>query len=94
MPLTCHKCSTNIPLIDSKVARKEECPSCKSDLHVCYNCKFYDPKAYNECAETQAERVLDKDRSNYCDYFVVATEGKKNTNTSQEALKKLDDLFK
>jgi hypothetical protein len=24
---------------------------------------------YNQCRESQAERVLDKDRSNFCDYF-------------------------
>ncbi len=51
------------------VGRREECPQCRSDVHVCKNCEFYDVKVYNECKETQAEVVRERDRANYCDYF-------------------------
>lgn len=51
------------------IGRREECPSCRADVHVCKNCDFYDIKVYNECRETQAEVVREKDRANYCDYF-------------------------
>jgi hypothetical protein len=30
---------------------------------------------YNACRETQAERVLDKERSNFCDFFRFRGEG-------------------
>ena len=66
--MKCHHCQKEIPLLGN-VGRREECPFCRQDLHVCKNCVHYDPKAYNECAEPQAERVLEKDRSNFCDYF-------------------------
>ena len=33
------------------------------------NCDFYDAGAYNQCREPQAERVLEKEKGNFCDYF-------------------------
>ena len=33
------------------------------------NCAFYSETSYNECKESQADRVLDKEKANYCDYF-------------------------
>jgi hypothetical protein len=43
-----------------------------------------------------AERVVDKDRRNFCDYFVIGGAGKSGSkaDAKAEALKKLDDLFK
>ena len=77
------------------VGRKDECPLCRADLHVCLNCKHYDLQAYNECREPQADRVVEKNRSNFCDYFYLT--GKRNSataETKENMLKKLDDLFK
>ncbi|EQC51685.1 hypothetical protein M901_2861 [Bacteriovorax sp. DB6_IX] len=34
-------------------------------------CKFYDPTAYNECKETNADRILEKEKANFCDYFIL-----------------------
>ncbi|MGE0634029.1 MAG: hypothetical protein AB7O96_16565 [Pseudobdellovibrionaceae bacterium] len=51
------------------VGRRDECPHCRNDVHVCKNCAHYDPKAYNECKEPQADVVQEKDRANFCDYF-------------------------
>jgi hypothetical protein len=33
---------------------------------------FHDARAYNQCAEPQAERVVDKAHANFCDYFSPA----------------------
>ena len=52
-----------------KIGFREECNHCRSDLHVCKNCEFYDPKAYNECREPSADVVREKERSNFCDFF-------------------------
>jgi hypothetical protein len=49
--------------------RRDACPRCDADLHACVQCTFYAPGQYNDCREPQAERVLDPERSNYCDYF-------------------------
>ena len=66
--MTCHQCKKEIPLLGI-VGRREECPFCRADLHCCKNCVHYDPQSYNECREPQADRVLEKDRGNFCDFF-------------------------
>lgn len=58
-------------LPEGSVSRREDCPHCGADVHCCKNCDLHDPKAYNECREPQAERVQEKDRANYCDFFQV-----------------------
>ena len=91
----CHKCKKELH-IQNKVGRKDTCPSCGADLRVCRNCRFYDPGAYNQCHETQAERVVDKDRSNFCDYFVFrdSVPGIGRDEKKQDAKTKLEHLFK
>lgn len=64
----CHSCNSPLAVSD-KPGRSETCPECDADLYCCRNCTFYDPRVYNECRESQAERVVDKERSNFCDYF-------------------------
>jgi len=90
----CHKCGKEIDR-DAAVGRRDTCPSCGSDLHVCRNCRFYDPGSYNDCREPQAERVVEKDRSNFCDYFQFADSGggamKEKT---ADPRGKLEELFK
>jgi len=65
---SCFRCKKilTVPRIPS---RNDACPSCGADLRCCRNCRFYDGAVYNACRETQAERVLDKERSNFCDFF-------------------------
>ena len=70
----CHFCRT--PLEEkSEVHRASACSSCGKDLKICYNCRFYSPGAHNDCLETSAEPVRDKDRSNFCDYFKFKESG-------------------
>ena len=64
-------------------------------MRVCKNCAFYDTSAYNECHEIQAERVVDKERANFCDYFKPRIGGRGQASTEKEdALKKLEDLLR
>ncbi len=64
----CFRCKKEVDA-DGTIGRRDTCPFCGADLHCCLNCRFYDLAAYNQCREPQAERVLEKDRSNFCDYF-------------------------
>ena len=96
MSLSCSACGKELSIDPSaRVGRRDSCQHCGADLHCCYNCSFYDQSAYNECRESQAERVLDKDRSNFCDYFSFASGQKaaRNSNSKSDTLKDLDDLF-
>ncbi len=76
------------------VGRGESCPQCDVDMHCCRNCKFYDPIASNECREPMAERVREKDRSNFCDYFELADKPYDAKPKEIDARKKLEELFK
>lgn len=68
MDLKCFSCGTANAILE-KVGFRAECEKCGADLHVCKNCHFYDPKVYNECRETSAEVIREKERANYCEYF-------------------------
>lgn len=92
----CFSCGKDLSREEgSFVGRRDSCDHCRADIHVCFNCKHYDARAYNECREPQAERVVEKHRSNFCDFFVLVGKraGKESDNKS-DVLKKLDDLFK
>ena len=69
--VVCAGCGADLGRME-RVGRRDTCSKCGVDLHSCRQCRFYDPRAYNECGEPQAERVLDKTRSNFCDYFTPA----------------------
>lgn len=73
MAITCYKCKKQLDLVaGSNVPKSEECPSCLSDLHCCKMCQFYDPSVYNECRETSADRIVEKEKANFCDHFKLA----------------------
>jgi len=80
--------------IDGKVFRTDVCPHCARDLHCCLQCAFYEPGRQNDCREERAEPVHDKDRSNFCDYFVFGAATPAGVSPADEAKKKLQNLFK
>ena len=91
--MVCHRCGRNIS-VDRKIGRQETCPDCGSYLHCCLNCRFYDPKAYRACRETEAEWVQDKASANFCSYFEPGDKKKMSgEDRAAEARKKLDELF-
>jgi len=80
--------------------RDAECEKCGADLRACRNCRHHDPRASNECRETEAELVTEKNRRNFCEYFEfteraygagAAGVGK---DRAAEARAKLEALFK
>jgi len=93
----CHACLKELE-ITSPVGRRSVCDFCGADLHCCLNCVFYQRGAYNDCKEPQAERVIEKSRSNFCDYFVFGDSvigGKeKASGNIGDAKSKLASLFK
>jgi hypothetical protein len=89
----CYKCQQELTLTEP-ISRKEECPQCRSDVRVCANCQMYDPKVYNECRETQADRILEKERSNLCDFFKLRS-GSASVQSEKERLRaQAEALFK
>ncbi|MEN6508059.1 MAG: hypothetical protein ABFD63_04640 [Smithella sp.] len=58
------------------------------------NCVFYERGVYNDCRENQAERVVDKNRSNFCDFFRFRDARGKPEALSSDPRTKLETLFK
>jgi hypothetical protein len=97
--VNCWHCGEEIKLLAAeKVQARDVCPKCDADLHVCRNCRHFDPSVHNECRETQAEWVRTKDRANYCDWFsplsVVPMGSRPRAAGTDSVRKKFDDLFK
>jgi len=52
-----------------RVGRRDTCWRCGADLHCCGNCSWYDAAYHNQCREPAADRQVDKERANFCEYF-------------------------
>lgn len=91
--VVCHKCAAKNTSSDI-FGRRSECSSCHSDLHVCYNCIHYDAGAYNECKESSADFVKEKDRANFCDYFSPSDKNKTGKDSKNDILSAAEALFK
>jgi len=91
---TCYHCQKTIPIIGSvKILRTEECPYCSTSLHCCRMCSFYDSRVYNECRESNAERIVDKEKANFCDYFNLS-DGTHNKSSKEDLNNIAASLFK
>ncbi len=104
----CHSCGTQIDN-PREVYRTTTCTGCGKDLKVCLNCRFYSPGAHWDCAESIDEQVTDKERANFCTFFVFrdsaggakaprgpdAQGGARNSTEAKaaDARRKLDKLF-
>jgi inorganic pyrophosphatase len=53
------------------VGRQDVCDGCGRDLRVCKNCKNHDQSANNQCREDQAPRQVEKEKSNFCEWFAT-----------------------
>ena len=101
LTMNCWKCGHRVETIE-RVGFHAHCPSCDRPLHVCRDCSLYDPAYNNQCRETMAERVVDKERSNFCEYFApnagaaAASSQPASSRPSPEraARERLDALFK
>jgi hypothetical protein len=92
----CFVCDASVELASGeRVGFRDTCDACGADLHVCRNCAHHDPSAYNECRETSAERVSDRERTNRCDYFALGHRaGGSGGDERGKARDALDALFK
>lgn len=87
----CHRCGTSTE-VPKPVSRGALC-GCGADLRCCFNCRFHDRAAYNECGEPSAERVVEKDRSNFCDYFAPASRATSGVSADSSSMSELERLF-
>ena len=77
-----------------KVHRRDTCPNCGGDLHSCLQCEFYSEYAHNKCKEPESEWVSDRVKVNFCDFFRFRGGRETGRERSDEARRKLEELFK
>jgi len=92
MTTACHRCGRAIEDA-GRIGRRDACLGCGAELRCCRNCRFYDPAYHNQCREPQAERQVEKERANFCEYFSLGTTGSRPA-PAAEARGRLDALFR
>jgi hypothetical protein len=90
--VTCHRCGLEIAC--ASVGVRDCCEACTAYLHCCRNCDFYEPGASNDCREPNAERVVEKELANFCDYFRPAIPRRDGPAPSAGPRAALDALFR
>lgn len=98
MPYFCWTCQ-NEQIFDVKVGvkvgRRDSCPHCGADLHVCKNCRLYDPNIHNQCREPEAAYIRDREAANFCAHFDFRDDAQPKVQENVSAAKaKLEDMFK
>ena len=68
--LLCFRCGASLAALTLPLSRRDQCPHCSADLHVCRMCAHFDRNVPRQCREDGAEDVTDKERPNFCDWFV------------------------
>jgi hypothetical protein len=93
--LACFQCGESLVALSLPLSRRDQCPQCSADLHVCKMCRHFDATATRQCREDGAEDVKEKDRPNFCDWFVPSESAfDPNKKSEADAAKSaLDALF-
>jgi len=91
--VACFACGEVLSFQD-QIGRRDECQKCRADARVCKNCEFYDPKVYNECRETSADPIREKDRANLCDFFRPRSKMSANKDPKADLLAAAEALFR
>lgn len=100
--LRCWNCTKATGIV-GRPARSDDCPHCRAELRCCRGCRFFAPQLSSQCSENSAEPPIDKEKANFCDFFVAAeiepppskpgwdikTKGKTNIENAKNALDKL-----
>lgn len=93
--LKCWKCGADLKVVPRPFSRFAECPVCKTELHVCRMCRHYDLRYIGECNHDFADKVLVKDKSNFCSHFKPSTRAFEGAGDpeKEKAAQQLHSLF-
>ena len=89
----CSSCGAKAP---SQILAESSCPNCKSDLHTCRQCTYFDPSARFECSKTITARIVNKNARNTCELFAPRTIVERQTSSGAptDARQAFANLFK
>jgi hypothetical protein len=90
----CWHCNHELQSVD--YGREANCLSCGKPTRVCRNCRWYAPSRPNQCEEPGVERVLEKEKANFCELFEPSmTPLSDGAPSSEDVLRQAaEDLFK
>lgn len=90
----CWHCGHELKSAD--YGRETNCISCNRATRVCRNCRWYAPSRPNQCEEPAVERVIEKERANFCELFEPTLEplSDKAATTGDDLRQAAEDLFK
>lgn len=93
--IACFRCGASLASLSLPLSRRDECPECSAHLHVCRMCRHFDPAAVRQCLEDDAEDVTDKERLNFCEWFVPSEDAFDSAAKAEadRAERSLDALF-
>jgi hypothetical protein len=93
--LQCWKCGASLKALSLPLLRRDECPACRAELHVCRLCVDFAPGLAKQCREPTAEEVSDKQHANFCDHFKprAGAWSPPNTSEAERARAELAKLF-
>src|SRR5262245_16096542 len=93
--LVCWRCGAALSDLPVPFARLAECRNCRTELHVCRMCTYYDTRVAKSCREPVADEVTDKERANFCGYFSPRSQAHApgNERSADAARAALDALF-
>lgn len=93
--LACYRCGESLAALSLPLSRRDQCPQCTADLHVCKMCVHFDAHVPQQCREDGAEDVKEKERPNFCDWFKPSAKAFDPDRKSKEdaAQSALDSLF-
>lgn len=93
--LICWKCGHSLAVRTLPLSRRDDCPACRAELHVCRMCVEFDPTVADQCREPTADTVNQKDRANFCDHFRPKANAWQGQDVSQAeaARAELEKLF-
>jgi len=93
--LACYRCGESLAELLLPLSRRDQCPQCSADVHVCKMCRHFDPHITRQCREDGAEDVTEKERPNFCDWFVPSDSAfdPDRKSASDAATGALDALF-
>jgi hypothetical protein len=93
--LVCWKCGASLSALSLPLMRRDECPKCRAELHVCRMCTDFDESVAKRCREPTADEVHDKEHANFCGFYAprAAAYKPRDSDAAEQARQALDKLF-
>ena len=66
----CSSCGAKAP---SNITFESSCTNCRSELHTCRQCNYFDPSARFECSKPITTKIVNKNARNTCELFAPRT---------------------